>query len=43
VVLHTGIPLFPADGRELSLTLKNNIPFESGLVQLHYESSRVRG
>lgn len=42
IVLGAGIPLFPADVRELSLTLKNSIAFESGLVQLHYDRTRVR-
>lgn len=42
IVLGAGIPLFPAQGRELSLTFKNSIAFESGLVQLHYERIRVR-
>jgi dihydrofolate reductase len=41
IVLGAGMPLFPADARELSLTLKNSIAFESGLVQLHYERMRA--
>jgi len=41
VILGAGIPLFPAPGRELSLKLKNSISFESGLVQLQYETIRL--
>ncbi len=37
VILGAGIPLFPVQGRELSLRFKNSISFGSGLVQLHYE------
>jgi dihydrofolate reductase len=43
IVLGAGIPLFPAPGRELSLTLKSSIAFESGLVQLHYDRTHLRG
>lgn len=43
VILGSGIPLFPAPGHELSLTLKDSISFESGLVQLRYDRTRLRG
>lgn len=42
IALGSGIPLFPVPGRELPLTLKNSISFESGLVQLHYDRTRSR-
>jgi dihydrofolate reductase len=42
IILGAGIPLFPVQGRELSLQLIKSISFESGLVQLHYERTRIR-
>jgi dihydrofolate reductase len=37
VVLGTGIPLFKDVQKDLKLKLRKTVPFESGLVQLHYE------
>ena len=42
VILGSGIPLFPTQGHELSLQFKNSISFESGLIQLYYERTRLR-
>jgi dihydrofolate reductase len=40
VVLGSGIPLFPRQGREIALTLSGVTSYESGLVQLRYERRR---
>lgn len=40
IVLGSGIPLFPRQGREVALTLRGATSFESGLVQLRYERRR---
>ena len=40
VVLGSGIPLFPRQGREVALTLRGVQSFASGLVQLRYERRR---
>jgi dihydrofolate reductase len=40
IVLGSGIPLFPRQGRELALTLAGVTSFDSGLVQLRYERRR---
>jgi dihydrofolate reductase len=37
IVLGKGIPLFRNLQRQMNLTLVKSIPYESGLVQLHYE------
>jgi dihydrofolate reductase len=37
IVLGKGIPLFRNLQRQMNLKLVKSIPFESGLVQLHYE------
>jgi len=37
IVLGKGIPLFRNLQRQMNLKLVNSIPYESGLVQLHYE------
>lgn len=39
-VLGAGLPLFPAPCRETRLRHVKTIPFESGLVQLHYVTER---
>jgi dihydrofolate reductase len=40
-VLGAGLPLFPSPARETALRLVRTIPFESGLVQLHYQADRA--
>jgi len=40
ILLGSGIPLFPRQGRELSLAFAGVTSFESGLVQLRYERRR---
>jgi dihydrofolate reductase len=40
IVLGAGRPLFPAPCRERALRHVKTIPFDSGLVQLHYEARR---
>lgn len=40
ILLGSGIPLFPRQGRELSLALAGVTSFDSGLVQLRYERRR---
>jgi hypothetical protein len=40
VVLGSGIPLFPRQGREVPLTLCGVQSFASGLVQLRYDRRR---
>jgi dihydrofolate reductase len=37
IVLGKGIPLFRNLQRQMNLKLAKSIPYESGLVQLHYE------
>ena len=37
IVLGKGIPLFRNLQRQMNLKLVKSIPYESGLVQLHYE------
>jgi len=40
ILLGSGIPLFPRQGRERSLAFAGVTSFESGLVQLRYERRR---
>lgn len=42
IVLGAGLPLFPAPCRERALRHVKTIPFDSGLVQLHYAARRPR-
>ena len=43
IVLGAGRPLFPSPCRELRLRHVKTIPFDSGLVQLHYQCPRPAG
>jgi hypothetical protein len=40
ILLGSGIPLFPRQGRERALAFAGMTSFESGLVQLRYERRR---
>lgn len=40
IVLGAGLPLFPAPCRETRLRHVKTLPFDSGLVQMHYEIDR---
>jgi dihydrofolate reductase len=43
IILGTGIPLFKSKMKEAKLELINSTAYESGLVQLHYQTVSKRG